>query len=80
MKKLTKRIPFKFILEHPKIGVRERIVYTNDIINYLKKYNRLTGLGIKWKLAPLKIQIIDDIKYFEDADSNLRKMTFNLKK
>lgn len=78
MKKITKRIPFRFTIEHPDIGIRYRIIYTNDIVNYLKKYNGPTGLGIKWKLDPLKTQVIDGVKYFEDAHGNLREMTFEL--
>jgi len=78
MKKLTKRIPFRFTIEHPDVGIRHKIVYTNDIVNYLKKLNGPTLLGIKWKLDPLKIQVIDGTKYFEDAHGNLREMTFEL--
>ena len=78
MKKITKRIPFRFTIEHQDIGIRHKIIYTNDIVNYLKKYNGPTGLGIKWKLDPLKTQVIDGVKYFEDAHGNLREMTFEL--
>jgi len=71
--KLTKRIPFKFILNCPDGRILEKIVFTNDIDNFLKKYNCKTGYGIKWQLAPLNEQIIDGQKYFEDAIGNLRK-------
>jgi hypothetical protein len=77
MKKPTKRTPFKFTIEHSDI-IYNRIVYTNDIVNYLKKLNGPTLLGVKWKLDPLKIQVIDGVKYFEDAHGNLREMTFEL--
>lgn len=78
MKKITKRIPFRFTIKNPDIGLRDKIVYTNDIVNYLKKLNGPTLLGVKWKLDPLKIQVINSIEYFEDAHGNLREMTFKL--
>ena len=57
----------------------EKVVFTNDINNYLKKYNGKTGLNIKWQLAPLKKQIINGEEFFEDARGNLRKLTFKSK-
>jgi len=76
MKKITKRIPFKFTIEHSGVTYN-RTVYTNDIIKYLKRL-RPTLSGVKWKLVPLKIQVIDGIEYFEDVHGNLREMTFKL--
>lgn len=78
MKKITKRIPFRFTIEHPDVGVRHRVVYTNDIVNYLKKYNGPTLTGLKWKLDPLKIQVIEGVEYFEDGHGNLRELNFKL--
>jgi len=71
--KKTKRIPYKFIFNYPDGMIREKEIFTNDIDNYLKKYNGNTALGIKWKLIPLEYIIIEGIEYFKDARGNLRE-------
>ena len=70
---LTKRIPYKMILNFPDGSVREKEVLTNDIKNYLKKYNGKTALGIKWELISLEYFIIEGVEYFKDARGNLRE-------
>ena len=57
MKKATKRIPIKFTIIHPVDGsIREKIVFTNDVANYLKKYNgpAASGSGNRWQMIPFK--------------------------
>lgn len=50
MKKATKRIPVKFTIKHPITGnIHQKTVYTNDVANYLKKYN-----SKKWQMIPFK--------------------------
>jgi hypothetical protein len=71
--KKTKRIPIEMILNLPDGRVRFKEVLTNDIENYLKKYNGKTALGIKWELVPLEYIIIEGIEYFKDARGNLRE-------
>jgi hypothetical protein len=73
MSKLTKRIPYKFIFNHPDGRFRFKEVLTNDIENYLKKYNGKTGYGIKWELVPLEYIEIEGVEYFKDARGNLRE-------
>jgi len=71
--KLTKRIPYKFIFNYPNGQFRFKEVLTNNIENYLKKYNSKGGLGIKWELVPLEYITIEGIEYFKDARGNLRE-------
>lgn len=50
MKKATKRIPVKFTITHPITGsIHQKTVYTNDVANYLKKYN-----GSRWQMIAFK--------------------------
>jgi hypothetical protein len=75
--KLTKRIPYKFIFNYPDGRFLFKEVLTNDIENYLKKYNGKGGLGIKWELVPLEYFMIEGIEYFKDARGNLRESKTN---
>jgi hypothetical protein len=54
MKKATKRIPVKFIFNHPDGRVLEKIIYTNNIAKYLKLYNGPTEAGLRWTMVPFK--------------------------
>lgn len=90
MKKATKRIPVKFSIVHPDGRTIYKTVYTNDIANYLKKYNGpvASGSGNRWQMIPFnkyRVWLEDSVEpeggtwwyCFEDANGYLRQENYN---